>query len=284
MANDEEWASDDSAGDLLSGVLHETEDEAKEEIEQVEEELQKRREEEERRRREEEERRRAEAEARITAEEERLDELEQRRTERLQAIEREKMREKGIEPEPEEQETDEQPSEQQSDGEPSPQEANREAAGPAGEAAGERVADATAETERPEALAADEPAGGSSTGWVLAAVALLAVGGGVGAYLYLNQGYQADSTTYAKTVYEPTEPQTQLVEASATMVATEDAEEEEPETTSAPTRRRPPSRPTSSGSSGSSSSGGSQGESTQEEDDDLDIDLEGTDPFGSDDM
>lgn len=267
MANQDDWASDDKAEDLLSGVLHETEDEAKEEIEQVEKELQQRREEEERRRREEEERRRAEAEARITAEEERLDELEQRRTERLQAIEREKMREQGIVPESERPDEDEESDEAQTSESAVDQ--------PESEADGqpdEQQLGAEVDTDRqPDHL---DQAGSSTGPWIAAAVVVLAVGAGVGGYFYMNRAYEPDDTPYSKAVYEPTEPKIHLVEASATMLADEPTESEE--TSSAPPPRDPapaPSRP---------SGGGDSGES--EEDDDLDINLEGADPFGGDDL
>jgi hypothetical protein len=222
--DDESWASDDDANDLLAGILDETEDDARSEQERIESELARKKRERERQEREELERKREEARARITAEEERLEGLAERKTMRQEALKVEELKEKGeyVEEEPEAQEEDvaedEQPESGSARDEPQPTpEPEMDMPGPADHAP------------------SNADSGNSIAYVVLAAVTLLVVGAGITAYLLTQGSYEPSTATYAKAVYKPSSTTDRQVSVGFTPVRETKTDDED-----APRPRREP--------------------------------------------
>ena len=238
-----DWASDEDAGDLLAGILDETQDRAQEEEAKIEADLRARQEEERRRQEEEEARRRREIEARLEAEAHRQEEIEERRTMRMQAII-----------------ASNRPAEEVA--------AEAEAARRAQEEEAEaRVQAAAMHQPVPETVHQQRQAVGVSTAAapresnkvMLAMVGLLmvlVVALGAVALTLLSGGYEPDATNYTKAQYLPTEPEVHLTQAATTLIPKEEPKveevEKEPKAVSRRKRRGLRRSTKSSSSSGSS--------------------------------
>ena len=231
----ENWASDEDANDLLTGILDETEEDARSEEEQIEAELEAKRAERRRREKEEEERQRAEAEARITAEKERLESLEKRRTMRQEALRREELAEQG---ELDEESDDHDGGVKTDPADPSQQDSQfRE---------GQQVSRSVEQRQpvEPEDVTVERPgpvsegSGSSRSGALLALAAVLAlvIGAGLTAFVLAQDGYTPDQATYAKSVYEPKEPKNMQVSMGVTPLDRAEAGEK-PEETASPTHQ-----------------------------------------------
>lgn len=247
----QKWASDDDAGDLLAGILDETATEAEAEQQRIAAEMKAREDEERRLKEEEEARKRAEAEFRLSREKERLQEVEKRRSQKLEALRIEELKESG-QWVPPEVETDDQPLTAPPTAVQPPPEARPQPA--------------------PQPVVAQAPPSKkSNVGYLIALVVLLLALGSAGFYAFvvLPDGYEVDSTTYAKTSIAPAEKAITVVELGFAPIP---VKAPEPARTTRPRTRRS-SQPASRSSTprreeSRSNSGG------------LDLDLD-TDPFNA---
>ncbi|MFU8804850.1 MAG: hypothetical protein ACNA8W_13630 [Bradymonadaceae bacterium] len=212
------WASDDDAGDLLAGILSETEDDALLEQERIEAEIRAREAEEKRRKEEEELRKRAEADARISAEHERQEQVKKRRTQKIEALKIEELKESGQWKPPEEEIV------------PQPVQA-----APVAQTAPVPVAAA-----RPSHYVDEpEPQKSNSKGLAILGVIIALIVVAAGAVVALaGGGYEPDTTPYTKAVYSPKDSQTLLVEMAFAPIPKAEPKVEEP----APAARRRPVR------------------------------------------
>ncbi len=195
------WASDDDASDLLAGILDETEDDAIAEQARLDAELQAKKEQERQALASAEESRKQEAANKLSAEMNRLEGVNQKRTEKLQAIEVEELKARGewIDPEVERQKV----------------EALRQQEAEAARIAAQQQAAVAAAAVVPTAGPIQPTAKSKLPLIVLGLFAVLVIAGGViGATMF--GGYSADNTSYAKAVFVPKTPEANLVEKSFT--------------------------------------------------------------------
>lgn len=270
MANNESWASDDNADDLLAGILNDTEEEAADEQRRIEAEIQAK--EEAKRLAEEEEaiRRKAEAEARVTAEMDRQGDLEKRRTLRMEALRVEDLKAKGewVEPVDEAAEAakaaEAERKKQQEQARQAELAAAQHAPSPEQQAAARAA----------QAQSAPQESKSNKLGIVLGLLVLVAIGLGGALFMMTQNSYEIDQTPYAKTVYQPQDQEVKLVTMGFTpLPKVEKKVEKEPEKK---TRRR-----RSRSSSRSRSRSKSKSKSKKENKSGLKLDLSGTDPFGA---
>lgn len=232
------WASDDDAGDLLAGILDETEMDARAEEERIQREIQAREEEERRRKAQEEERKRREAEARISAELERQSLNAERRTQKMQALKIEELKERGewVDPEIEAAKQREEEARRQ-------RELEEQAMAEARKAAAQARVASEAQPNQPVAAnnnsAPVKLIAGGIAALLVAGVAIVAIASG---------GYEPDATPYSKVVYSPKTVQVAMVERGFTLIPkaaepVEEAEEEPKRTSRRSSRPARTSRP-----------------------------------------
>ncbi|QED27025.1 hypothetical protein FRD01_07175 [Microvenator marinus] len=232
------WASDDDAGDLLAGILDETEMDARAEEERIQREIQAREEEERRRKAQEEERKRQEAEARISAELERQSLNAERRTQKMQALKIEELKERGewVDPEIEATKQREEEARRQ-------RELEEQAMAEARKAAAQARVASEAQPNQPTVAANNNSA---PVKLIAAGFAALLVAG-VAIFAIASGGYEPDATPYSKVVYSPKTVQVAMVERGFTLIPKAEPEaevEEEPKRTSRrSTRSASTSRP-----------------------------------------
>jgi hypothetical protein len=229
------WASDDDAGDLLAGILNETEMDARAEEERIQREIQAREAEERRRQEMEEERKRQEAEARISAEMERQNQNAERRTQKMEALKIEDLKARGewVDPEIE-------AAKKRAEEEAKRQAAEQQALAEARRAAAEaKVASEAVMTSAPAAAVAANT--NSKMKFVVGGLvaALLIAAGTLGAVA--SGSYEPDVTPYSKVTYSPKDVQVAMVEHGFTLIPKaepEPAAEEPKARTSRPAARK----------------------------------------------
>ncbi|MBA2662924.1 MAG: hypothetical protein H0U74_11550 [Bradymonadaceae bacterium] len=220
------WASDDDAGDLLAGILSDTESDATMEQQRIEAEMNARQEEARRIKESDERQRRAEAEARISAEMDRLQEVEKRRTQKIEALKIEDLKESGQWKPPEEAAEVKQAREAQ---------AQMAAAQMAALHAPQPQA--PAQQQMAQAPVAVEKKSNVLPLAILGAVLVLVVGAGGIAFALMTGGYKVDNTAYTKAVYSPKDNQILLVEKGFSPLPKEEPRVEEASAASARTAR-----------------------------------------------
>lgn len=219
------WASDDDAGDLLAGILNETEVDARAEEERIQREIQAREAEERRRYEMEEARKRQEAEARISAEMERQNQNAERRTQKMEALKIEDLKARGewVDPEIE-------AAKKRAEEEAKRQAAEQQALAEARRAAAEaKVASEAVMSAAPAPVAANT---NSKMKFVVGGLiaALLIAAGTLGAVA--SGSYEPDVTPYSKVTYSPKDVQVAMVEHGFTLIP-----KAEPETTAEEPKR-----------------------------------------------
>jgi hypothetical protein len=265
--NNDKWASDENANDLLAGILDETEQDARSEQERIEAELEARDQERRRKEQEERERKRAEAKARITAEEERLEGLEKRRTMRQEALRIEELKERGeyVEPEPEE---------SGPIAEQEPATAPRQVGAAARPTQHQEPLRETADIQTGPPTPTAPASSNKMPMLALAAVLALVAGAAITAFALTQGSYEPDSSTYTKSVYEPREPRDLQVSVGFTPIEQDDEEPIE-------TPKARPSRPASPPAQArpATPDKAQEDEETEQEREPLILDEEGFDPF-----
>ena len=201
--NNNKWASDDDASDLLAGILDETEDEAIAEQQRLDAELRAKQEREKQALVSAEENRKREAADKLSAEMNRLEGVKQKRTEKLQAIQVEELKARGewVDPEEERRKV----------------EALRQQEIDKARSAAEHQAAIAAASAVPEGSVRMPTSGSAAKSKlpliIMGILGVLVIAGGVGGSILMG-GYSADNTSYAKAVFAPKTPETNLVEKS----------------------------------------------------------------------
>lgn len=200
MANNNRWASDDDAGDLLADIFSDTESAAEVEAKRIEAELERKKQEEAQRAQEEEQRRIREAEAKLQEEAQRQQNMTERRTARLEAIKVEEMKARGEWVDPAIEEAKRKAEEDRRIQEEARRQAEAMVAQQAQHAPVPQ-AQPVAAAAAPEA----EPPKSKLPYIILAAVfvAILGAGGAIAALT--TGGYTPDTNPYAKITLEPKE-------------------------------------------------------------------------------
>ncbi len=237
----QKWASDDDAGDLLAGILDDTETDAEQERARLDAQIQARAEQERQAREAEERKRLDEAEARLRAEQSRQNQMEQRRTARMEAIRVEDLKERGewVDPAIDE----------------AKRKAEAERARLEAEAARARELEAQQQAMAIQLAAAQQQAQQQAQQaqaprskaplFALAAVLIAVIGAGaVIAALTLGQ-YTPDTATYAKNTLAPKETRDLLILKAMVPLPKPEPVAEVAEVSSKPAAKRSSSRPSS---------------------------------------
>lgn len=199
VSNNNQWASDDDAGDLLADIFSDTESAAEVEAQRIAAELDRKKQEEAMREQEAEQRRMMEAEAKLQEEAKRQQNMTERRTARLEAIKVEELKEKGEWIDPAIEEAKRKAEEDRRIQE----EARRQAEAMVAQQA-QHAPVPQAQPMHASAPVAEPPK--SKTPLIILAAVLVAIFGAVGAIVAITSGgYTPDNNPYAKVTLEPTE-------------------------------------------------------------------------------